>query len=127
MTSSPLTQCPRCEAPIGFGGVTGVAPIDDTMCAVGLICLICGQGCHLKIQQLEWTRLVEAVKAGQKPPQRATSPVGGGGSMDARELGRVVKGFAEVELSLPDLCVDDLVARWDYQSKTDWGSVPKEF
>ena len=115
--ASPLTRCPRCSTVIGYGNIVGATGIDDVWLSVGLICPLCHLGSHLKIARTDWERLMGAEPQGQQV-SKESRPAEGAGSIDPREIGRMVKGFATVELS-PSLTVDDLRAIWDYQERTD--------
>lgn len=129
MTQSPLTRCPNCGDTLTMRNVTGQALVDEQFVAVGMVCGRCHQASHLKVKTQDWRQMLEA--HGQKqptdtPPEESESTVEETRTgPDPRQIGRVVKAFAQVDLA-PILTVADIQLYWDDQERHDWASVPKE-
>lgn len=118
MSPKVLTRCPQCGSPMTFANVTGVTQLEDNEVSVGMACSDCKFASHVRVMARLWEQLtVGEERFGVKSDERQ---VPGG-----RQIGQVVKAFAEVELANV-YSLEDIAWIWDYQAKVSPESIPVE-
>jgi hypothetical protein len=117
-----VLRCPFCLTALTTEAVKGTTPIGTMWLSVGVVCPSCHEGSAIRVTRVSWN-------AGVIFPRGKQSEGDSGAKVaepaDRRQIGRVVRGFQEVDLA-PVATLDDILLFWDYQEKVHPETIFKE-